>query len=187
MIFVLVVCGAVLFRKADFFKPRLRKLLYCFLALLVSAGVLFFPFEYWTEGFPSAEAALRFSSPAMMFSSFEVVEGENSVFALSENREMGGADIAIVGKSGQRWNSIKREDMTPCKTAYTAQADVELYECRQTGEFYVLVAPVGGAELSLSDERQTTFEPHYGLYVGYLGQVEGAYNLFLNGEEISVL
>lgn len=187
VIFVLVVCGAVLFRKADFFKPRLRKLLYCFLALLVSAGVLFFPFEYWTEGFPSAEAALRFSSPAMMFSSFEVVEGENSVFALSENREMGGADIAIVGKSGQRWNSIKREDMTPCKTAYTAQADVELYECRQTGEFYVLVAPVGGAELSLSDERQTTFEPHYGLYVGYLGQVEGAYNLFLNGEEISVL
>ena len=77
--------------------------------------------------------------------------------------------------------------MTPCKTAYTAQADVELYECRQTGEFYVLVAPVGGAELSLSDERQTTFEPHYGLYVGYLGQVEGAYNLFLNGEEIRVL
>lgn len=187
VIFVLVVCGAVLFRKADFFKPRLRKLLYCFLALLVSAGVLFFPFEYWTEGFPSAEAALRFSSPAMMFSSFEVVEGENSVFALSENKEMGGANIAIVGKSSQGWNGVEVEDMSPCKTAYTAQADVELYECRQTGEFYVLVAPVGGAELSLSDERQTTFEPHYGLYVGYLGQVKGTYNLFLNGEEISVL
>lgn len=138
VICALVVCGTILFRKADFFKPRLRKLLYCFLALLVSVGVIFFPFEYWTEGFPSAEAALRFSSPAMMFSSFEVVEGENSVFALSENREMGGADIAIVGKSGQRWNSIKREDMTPCKTAYTAQADIELYECRQTGEFYVV-------------------------------------------------
>lgn len=39
----------------------------------------------------------------------------------------------------------------------------------QAGEVYVLVAPVGGAELSLSDERQITFEPHYGLYVGYLG------------------
>ena len=119
------------FRKEAFFKPRLRKLLYCFLALLVSAGVLFFPFEYWTEGFPSAEAALRFSSPAMMFSSFEVVEGENSVFALSENREMGGANIAIVGKSGQGWSGVEVEDMSPCKTAHTAQADVELYECSQ--------------------------------------------------------
>ena len=37
----------------------------------------------------------------MTFSSFEVVEGENSVFALSENREMGGANIAIVGKSAR--------------------------------------------------------------------------------------
>lgn len=184
---VLVACGTVLFRKTDFFKLRFRKVLYCFLALLVAAGVIFFPLEYWIEGFPSAEAALRFSSPAMMFSSFEVVEGENSVFALSENKEMGGANIAIVGKSSQGWNGVEVEDMSPCKTAYTAQADVELYECRQTGEFYVLVAPVGGAELSLSDERQTTFEPHYGLYVGYLGQVKGTYNLFLNGEEISVL
>lgn len=187
VICALVVCGTILFRKADFFKPRLRKLLYCFLALLVSVGVIFFPFEYWTEGFPSAEAALRFSSPAMMFSSFEVVEGENSVFALSENKEMGGANIAIVGKSDQGWSGVEVEDMSPCKTAYTALADIELYECRQTGEFYVLVAPVGGAERVLSDERETTFEPRYGLYVGYLGQVEGAYNLFLNGEEISVL
>lgn len=184
---VLVACGTVLFRKTDFFKLRFRKVLYCFLALLVAAGVIFFPLEYWIEGFPSAETALRFSSPSMMFSAFDVIEGENSVFALSENRKMGGANIAIVGKSSQGWNGVEVEDMSPCKTAYTAQADVELYECRQTGEFYVLVAPVGGAELSLSDERQTTFEPHYGLYVGYLGQVEGAYNLFLNGEEISVL
>ena len=186
VICALVACGAVLFRKTDFFQPRLRKLLYCFLALLVSVGVISFPFEYWTEGFPSAEVALRFSSPAMTFSSFEVVEGENSVFALSENREMGGANIAIVGKSGQGWSSVKREDMSPRKTAYTVQADVELYECRQTGEFYVLVAPVGRAELTLSDERETTFESHYGLYVGYLGQVEGAYTLFLHENEIAL-
>ena len=184
---VLVACGTVLFRKTDFFKLRFRKVLYCFLALLVAAEVIFFPLEYWIEGFPSAEAALRFSSPSMMFSAFDVIEGENSVFALSENRKMGGADIAIVGKSGQRWNSIKREDMTPCKTAYTAQADIELYERRQTGEFYVLIAPASGERLVLSDERGTKFETYYGLYVGYLGQVEGTYNLFLNGEEISVL
>ena len=63
VIFVLVVCGAVLFRKADFFKPRLRKLLYCFLALLVSAGVLFFPFEL-DRGLPLCGSCLAVFQPS---------------------------------------------------------------------------------------------------------------------------
>ena len=33
VIFVLVVRGAFFFRKEAFFKPRLRKLLYCFLVM----------------------------------------------------------------------------------------------------------------------------------------------------------
>lgn len=182
----LALCGVLLFRRTGFFKTRLRKALYCLLALLLSAALLCFPFENWLKGFPTAESALWFSSPGMFSSSVRYVEGENSVFAISEDWEMGGVNIAIVGRTEQGWNGMRMSDMSPRKTAFTAQADVELYECRQTHEFYVLAAPVRGVELSLSDEMGTEFEFHCGVYVGYVGEMDGAYTLFINGDEVGL-
>lgn len=185
-ILLLVVAGIVLVHKTNVLRAGWKKALYLLGALLLSAALVLFPLEYFFYGFPTIETALRFSSPGMSLDSMRVVEGERSALVMSPNEETVGIYLAILVKTDSGWEGMNMRDSMPRARGYNEVAVVELYECQQAGECYVLVMPLRNAQISVKDTKGTDFEEIQGVYAAYLGELDEGYQLFVNGEEIPI-
>ena len=185
-VLLFVTVGVFLSRKTSVLRARWKKALYILASLLVSVALVLFPLEYFFYGFPSIELALRFSSPGFNVDAMEVLKGEHSALVLAPEKRGGGVGVAVLEQAGTNWKGMTARDALSGETGFNTDASVTLYQCGETGERYAVVTPVMDKALTVSDTEGTTFIEVYGQYVGYVGEIQGEYHLYVNDEELLI-
>lgn len=134
-------------------------------------------FEYWQ---PDVEKILL------------VAEGKESAFLVAQE-DANTLTIGIAVRADNGWKLASPFDYSCLQDEYSESGGVEVYQYKDTGDYYVSADSFGGEYYEISDNKNSEFSytsikndtigytRH--LYLGYVPDIDENYVVSINGEE----
>lgn len=150
---------------------------------------------------PIENAFITFSSPTAAFEHINtgnvklIVNGEETDFVVAEK---GNADsYLIIPKAGNGWKMGLGTDTKRIAHKFSNGVSIEVYQYKNTGDYYITVLNTEGGMLEISDNHNSEFsyldkqnaslnETFY-TYYAYVKNFDAQYILTVNGKTISII
>ena len=149
------------------------------------------PVENLFVTFASPEEAYRYANTGTVGT---VVEGKTTCFVVASDGKT--ESCLIIPSAGHGWKIGRGVDTKLVNRQISDVASVQVYQYKDTNEFYVVVSGVQAGELEVSDNRGSAFfaashfvqalDAEYYTYYAYVFGLDQTYQLRIGKETINV-
>lgn len=151
LIIIFIICY-VFIKKSNVINKYKRYLFSFFMAVVFSVLLAFVPIENVFITFSSAESSYNYYNKGYVKL---VVEGEATDFVIGQKDEV---DIyAIIPKSNNGWKIGLGSNIKRIKNIISDDAVINLYQYKNSDDYYIVVLSSNGGELKISDSRNSKF------------------------------
>lgn len=187
---VLLGVGLLLLRRSGHSTRRHRTILFLLAAFLV--GVLYLiPVENLFVTFASPEEAYRYANTG---TAGTVMEGKTTCFVVASDGKT--ESCLIIPRAGHGWKIGRGVDTRCVNRQISDVASVQVYQYKDTDDFYVVISGIQAGELEVSDNRGSAFfatrnfvqalDAEYYTYYAYVFGLDQTYQLRIGKETIDV-
>ncbi|MBQ9859461.1 MAG: hypothetical protein IJO76_02135 [Clostridia bacterium] len=154
--------------------------------IVLSLALSFLPFENSFVTFSSPEAAYKYYYPTA--SPYQIIKGNESDLVLGDGRD-GTTTILIVPKNEDGWKVGIGSEINTVYNGIAGTLPVQIHRYKDSNDYYITVFGEHGKELSISDNRGSTFASDLQLrnvYRAHIADMNRQYELTVNGEKIDL-
>ena len=193
LVCLLLALGIFIIMKIKSVKNKRRYIIASVIVTIVLIPVLsLLPIENYFMAFESPERVYKY----MNFESKDIVltvEGENSAFVVGNNGSA--SSYLIVPKGIDGWKIGTGANTKVVRHELFDGISVNVYQYKNTEEYYIAVLDMGGGTCEISDSRNSVFHPlennstnlpqKHITYFAYVNDFNSEYQLTINGKVLT--